>query len=149
MPILLELEPLQAAGSIRLGATRTEVRATMQAAPTSFQKSSDNPLVDAWHDGALQVFYSEADAVEFVEISLLPLIRPVFRGLAVLALPAEVVVAELDRLSPYDRSDPEVGYTFLFREWQLCLWRPALPTDAPEEARFFRTVGMGVAGYFP
>ena len=105
---------------------------------------------DAFHDSEFQVFYSgEQPIVEFIELSRGSTFRAIVDNLDVFATPALAVVAHLARKSPFDAADPEIPYAYLFREWQLSLWRPVVPeTDADEDGRYFSTIGIGRVGYY-
>ena len=59
------------------------------------------------------------------------------------------VVSRLEALAAYDRTDSELGYSFIFPELELALWRPVLPESPKDkEGHYFDSVGIGVKGYF-
>jgi hypothetical protein len=80
--------------------------------------------------------------------------------------PAEEIISWLTRETPYDDSDSESGYSFIFPQLELSLWRPSRPEDVEpieedaseadrayfweefERARYFATVGLGMPGYY-
>lgn len=138
-------------GPVRFGASRDAVRAAMGSTPVSFQKGmhAGDPLVDAWFENSLHVFYHRStDAVECIEIFRGGPVAITLHGHDLLATPASDLIPELDRIRPFDRDVSDPGYSFVFQDWQVSLWRPALPEDDEEDARFFAAAGAAVSGHF-
>jgi hypothetical protein len=131
--------------------SREEVRRAMSSPCESFCKGPHaRHVTDAFHDSAFQVFYGgETPTVEFIELSGPSGIRAVYNGISVFETPADVVVASLSEIAPYDQDHPELGYTYIFPDLDLSLWRPVLP-ESPDDSdwRVFRAIGIGVKGYY-
>nr|WP_257001218.1 hypothetical protein [Vibrio coralliilyticus] len=48
----------------------------------------------------------------------------------------------------YNHSDPELGYSYVFKELQLSFWRPTLPDVKEGEGLYFESVAIASEGYF-
>ncbi len=146
-----EITPLHRFGPVELGSSRSDARRTFEGAPDAYKKGPQGPSVDAWHQGTIQIFYAKGGRrVEYVEATRSDPrpFEPWFMDLPLFETPADEVIATLTKTAAYDHRHPEVGYSYVFHEWELALWRPAVPEDDPAAARFFATVGVGVAGYY-
>jgi hypothetical protein len=139
-----EVQPLVGVMPVRLGMLRSEVREVMRVPPHEYRKAPNVPA-DAFH-GGFHVFYGgEEPSVEYIELSRDCGFDAVFDGTNVFDVPADDLVSQLTRLTPFDPNDPELGYSFVFPRWELALWRPV---TLDVEGRYFSTVGIGVRGYF-
>ena len=148
------LEPLSGAGPIRFDLGYSDV-AELLGEP-------DQPLAKVWGGGAqragwaggvVAVHFSEPESlssIEYIEFSSSGGIRPLLYGMCPFELPADEVLAALAREGlAYDESDPELGYSYVYNEAEISLWRPVLPEDDDDDAgRFFATVGVGRRGYY-
>lgn len=146
-----DVEPLLGIGQARLGMSRDELRAAMKAVPITFQKGEgDRWGTDAFFENGFQVFYAgDEPRVEYIELSRHAGLSPFFDGIDVFATPAAELVMRLDQKCRYDRDDWELGYSYVFRNWELALWRPVVPEGPNDgEGRYFSTIGVGVRGYF-
>ena len=55
----------------------------------------------------------------------------------------------MKRFAEYDPDDPEVGYSYIYPDLDLSVWRSTMPEgQEDDEGRFFRSVGVGRAGYY-
>ena len=95
----------------------------------------------------MHVYYDHEDRAEYIEVSRMPGLRPTFHGIAVLEVDPAGAVAAVARHAPFDESDPELGYSYIFKPLDLSLWRPVNDENEPE-GRTFMTVGVGRAGYY-
>ncbi len=110
---------------------------------------ADDPLADAWFENSFQVFYQRStDTAEFIEVCRGGPVAVMFHGHDLLTTPASDLIPKLDHVTPFDRAITDPGFSFIFQEWQISLWRPARPEDDEEDARFFATAGAAVSGYF-
>jgi hypothetical protein len=146
MPVYT-LQTHQGVGPIQFGMRRAEVRGAMNLPVEAFHKTGDSPLVDAYFDSCLQVFYDEADTVEYIELSRNGPVRAIYNNLDVFATTAEQVVEHIAQHAAFDASDPELGYSYIFPDLDLCVWRPHLPEDGLE-GQYFATIGIGKPGYY-
>lgn len=150
-PFVYEAIPHGGIGPVKLGMTRTEVHRVMPGPREAFLKGPDaGHETDAFHDSGFQVFYAgNPPVVEFIELSRDSGFRALYGGLDVFATPADRVVAQVSADAPFDPAHFDLGYSYIFPDLDLSLWRPTLP-ESPEDAegREFSTIGIGVAGYF-
>ena len=72
--------------------------------------------------------------------------KPLFRGLGQFddpfEMPADELVAFITRLAAFDSSDFELGYSYIFPNLELSVWRP------DKEQPYFSTIGIGCRGYY-
>ena len=136
---------------VRLGMRREDVRRAMGENPVSFNKAgTSRHEVDAFHQNGFQVFYEgDEPRVEFVELSSGCGFDATYRGKSAFTTSAADLVEFIAQEVPFDESDPELAYTFIFPALELSLWRPAKPeTRDDPEGQFFMTIGVGVRGYY-
>lgn len=144
---VFDLLPHVGAGEIRLGMSRSEVRRLLGDPVMSYEKVPGTPLTDRYF-ADLQAAYDRQDRVEYIELNGPGDVDAVFHGRSLLFLPADEVLEWMSRFAQYDRAHPELGHSYIYPELDLSLWRPTVP-DSPEDedGRFFRSIGIGRAGY--
>lgn len=92
------------------------------------------------------MFYEgDEPTVAFIELSNGPNLRAVLFGLSVFTTPVPALISEMGRQAELDRTDPELGYSYMFPSLELAFWRPDNDDD---ETPYFATVGIGRAGYY-
>jgi hypothetical protein len=143
---VFEVEPLEGVGEIKLGMTRQEVLDLMKSVP---ETSGSRMQVESYLGGGLQVFYGKDDQVEFIELLRSTGISAKTKGIDVFGEPAKVVLSQIAEFSEYNQDDPEVGYSYVFPDLELSLWRPNIPENEEEEdGKYFSTIGIGIPGYY-
>ena len=148
-PVIYQLEPLVGIVPVRFGMSVQALEDAMPEPSAVFQKVVGGPEVHAYYQNALQVFLGAQRQVEFIELSRSDEVSAGYLGLDLLQTPAQEVIEHLSATAEYDRLAPEQGYTFTFHTLQLALWRPVIPTSKrSKDGRYFKTVGLGCAGYF-
>jgi hypothetical protein len=141
-----EVVPLEGIGEVRLGMNRKEVRKIMGENP---ETSGSRGQVDNYHQNGFQVFYTEEDTVEFIELLRESGFRATARGVNIFDTTAKEVLHLIARYSDYNQDDLELGYSYVFPDIELSLWRPSIPeSDDDEEGKYFSTVGIGTRGYY-
>jgi hypothetical protein len=141
------LDPLHGIGSIRLAMSREAVLAAFGPPSDSFHKTPKSRYpTDAWFGRDFQVFYEGEEAtVAFIELSNSANLEALLFGLPVFATTTPALISEIELRAELDRTDPELGYSYIFPSLELAFWRPY---NDNEEAPYFATVGIGVPGYF-
>jgi hypothetical protein len=122
-----DLSPHVGAGEIRLGMSRSEVRRVFGEPVTSYPKVPGAPLTDTYFGADLQVAYDSSDRVEYIELNGPGAVDAVFRGRSLLTLPAVDVLEWMRRFAEFDANDPELGYSYIYPDLDLSLWRPVMP----------------------
>jgi hypothetical protein len=146
-----DIKPLVGIGPVRLGMSCEEVRLVMGVEPNVFQKSQNSQqTADAFHNNGFQVFYTgEQPTVEYIELSRDCDFSVFIDGIDVFSMPANELIMNITQKSNFDQNDPELGYSYVFPEWELALWRPVVPeNDDENDGRYFSTIGIGIHGYF-
>ncbi|WP_449465478.1 hypothetical protein [Stenotrophomonas humi] len=139
-----EATPHKGIGPVLLGMTRDAVHLALGNSFTSFRKapSSAHPT-DAWHKAAFQVFYEGlAPTVEYIELSRDGDFSVNVMGRSVFDTPAAELISLIEAVTASDKSDPERGFSYVFPELDLSLWRPSLADQR------FATIGIGRPGYY-
>lgn len=141
------LDPLNGVGLVRLGMRRDAVLSAFGPPTASFYKTPNaRYLTDAWYGSDFQVFYEgDEPTVAFIELSNGPNLKAMLFGLPVFATPVPALISEVERHTELDRTDPELGYSYMFPNLELAFWRP---NNDDEETPYFATVGIGRAGYY-
>lgn len=132
--VTYDIEPHVGVGPIKLSMSHGEVRRLF---------GEPRAVIDGrefYFDGFF-IDFDSAGQVEFIELAESRHFRALFRGACLHELPAEEAVQLVSRYGEYDRNDPEPGYSYIFVDLQLSLWRGT--TD-----RRFEAVGVAVDGYF-
>ena len=141
-----EVKPLEGIGEVKLGMDRQKVRSLMGENP---ETSGVRDHVDNYHNGGFQVFFDDNDKVEFIELLRESGFSATAKGMDLFTNSAKEVLAMVARYSDYNQDDLEVGYSYVFHDLELSLWRPNVPeTDEDEDGKYFSTVGIGVSGYY-
>lgn len=143
-----EVAPHQGVAPVLLGMNRKDAHACMPSVRQSFRKTSAGPWFDAWHESSFQAFYSMDDTVEYIELSRGGLVA-ILDGLSVLETPAAELIHQLEQRTAVDRSDPELGYSYIFPEFDMAFWRQSIPESASDpKGQLFDTIGVGVSGNY-
>jgi len=128
--------------------SRQEVQEVFDLPAYTFFKLGE--LVDAFFGNSFQVFYDASEQhAEYIEVSKSAEFTVLYKGINVFTLPADELISLIANDSPFDPTDPELGYSYVFPDLELACWRPILPEGLDDnEGRFFATVGIGTKGYF-
>jgi hypothetical protein len=135
-----EIVPYAGIGPLRFGATRAEVRETLQVPVETFQKTpSSEALTDAFDDLGIHVYYDSADRCEAVELGGAHA-APSFEHRMLLRMPREEArswLVERDpelRVSLADLTSPTFGF--------------ALYTESSEPEARVKSVFVFRRGYY-
>jgi hypothetical protein len=123
--------------------TQEQSRIVMVAEPLNYEKvSGSGVFVDAYYNSTFQVFFSPSDAtVDFIELSRAPEHTVRLGGIDIFATAADSLLTRISRASGQEARSKDGGYSYVFDELSLTLWRPVLPEDE-DEGQFFETVGI-------
>lgn len=140
-----QILPHKGVGPIKLGMTREEVHAIFG------EPQFSHGLREQFLDGFM-VDFSEENRVEFIELAKSQQFRAILEGKCLHEIPAHEVIRHVSKYGEYDRNDPELGYSYVFVDLQLSLWRGVIPTanQEPDDSvgRYFEAVGIAEDGYF-
>ncbi|MEZ9345216.1 hypothetical protein AB4165_21920, partial [Vibrio cyclitrophicus] len=96
----------------------------------------------------LMVDFDNEGRVEFIEAAVSELFSTTLLGFDVHRALATNVLERIQLEGNYDHSDPELGYSYVFKELQLSFWRPTLPDLEEGEGLYFQSVAIASEGYF-
>jgi hypothetical protein len=142
--------PLHGVDPVRLGMSREAVCAAFGPPSNSFYKTPDSRYpTDAWFENEFQVFYEgDEPTVAYIELSSGANVEAVLFGLPVFATSIPALISEIELRAELDKTDPELGYSYVFPSLELAFWRPYMEDEeAPYFATVGITVGIGVPGY--
>jgi hypothetical protein len=156
-------------GPFKLGMSELEVQETFKRYANF--RGTDNPNNPSYLEQLFTNFeYDSNNKVIFIEIS-----NPyddfdivcLFDGIDVFRTKADELVKEIDKKTKYARDDEaQMGFSYIFKEIQLSLWRPSVMTDdilnspefllefSPENQElekrhfYFTTVAIAAPGYY-
>lgn len=131
---------------VSLGMTRDESREAMgaQSMPSALRGEKD-----LYYDNAFQVFFDSEDRVEYIELSRNSIFTAFYKGINVHETEVDALLDIVEEDADFDENNPELGYSFIFPELELSVWRPIIPEDETvEEGRCFSTIGIGINGYY-
>lgn len=141
--------PRRGIASLVFGMSLPEVKDILgePSAPPRLAFGSAGVLVVHWCKNVLALDF--APDLSCVEISRGEGFDPEIDGVHVLRSEVDLVIEALRvRGWDYDRHDPEPGYSFVYPQLDIALWRPVISHDSTEEGRFFSTFAIGREGYF-
>ncbi|NWJ48967.1 MAG: hypothetical protein HXX08_24160 [Chloroflexi bacterium] len=169
--IKYELIPSVGIGPVRFGMTHQEVYEAMGTKPSTTLprgKAVGEEERSSFHlHNCFAVHYStENSTVEFIEVSSDCDIDVFYKDIDFFNTEVEELLVLLTKETPYDEDDPELGYSFIFPELELSLYRPHGPEDieplteesSEEDIKYYEgelkrlkyieSVGLGITGYY-
>ncbi|MCB0153961.1 MAG: hypothetical protein KDF65_04125 [Anaerolineae bacterium] len=144
------VEPLKGINPILFGMTREESRSAVGTTPFTFRKNAfaSTTDTDAYFDHCFQVFFDKEYQVDFIELSTNDSFKVVYKGIDIFNTEAARLIESISKDADYEKRDPELGYSYIFPELELSLWRPVVPENQNDlEGRYFSTVGIGRRGF--
>lgn len=137
-----EIEPNVGVGPIKLGMPKNEV-INLLGKP-EFENNDRTAYLSGF-----MIDFDESNHVEFIELSKSDLFEASYKGINLHNVTALQAVEHVCKFDSYDTSDPELGYSYIFKELQLSLWRNTLPEkDLDEDGKHFESVAIGVSNYY-
>jgi hypothetical protein len=104
---------------------------------------------DTFLDASFQITFDGNNCVEFIELANSASFSVTYNAWDIFGTPADELVIQISATTAYDEDDPELGYSYVFPELDLSLWRPTIPGDEGEpDGQYFASVGIGRPGYF-
>jgi hypothetical protein len=146
-----DVTPHVGIGPVQLGMAREAVHGVMPGKYSSFRKAPDDKYeTDAFLDSGFQVFYGgDSPIVEYIELSRDCGFWALYKGIDVFGSPANEMVTFVCGDAPFDPANPEIGFSYIFPDLEMSLWRPYVPESPDEEeGREFSTIGVDVKGYY-
>ena len=136
-----DVVPLRRIGPIRLGMQRDQVLSLLKMKPIIID------LTRYLYGDGVELEYSDEGKVIFIQLSSIGALRPYYRGKDVFHTAATDLVDFVSQDAAYDRDHWELGYTFVFPDLELCLWRSVIPESEDDpEGRYFETIGIARKG---
>lgn len=140
-----QIQPGVGVGPVKLGMTRQEVHDAFGEPESSYDE----------REGFLGGFFVDFDRtgrVEFIELANSVQFEALFEGKCLHQIPANEAVRLVSRFDKHDETNREIGYSYIFLDLQLSLWRGTMPQqdqeDDDNDGRFFEAVGVAIPGYF-
>ncbi|GKU77079.1 hypothetical protein [Paenibacillus sp. L3-i20] len=125
------ITPNVGVGPIKIGMCKSEVDAIVKL--NSKERRTDRMHSPSLFNCVFAHFeYDSEDRLSFIALEnnyTEDGIVCLYNGIDVFRTKADELVAKLDKLSPYDRNNPELGYSYIFNELNICLWRPSVITE--------------------
>ena len=134
------IEPLLGIGLVKFGMSREEVAYTVPKIYRTFR-----------------IFYDEANKVEYIELAGYKSedFMAIYNGINIFETKADAIIEEISKKVPYDKTCPEISYTYIFPDLELSFWMAIIPSkdddkdsDDYNDSLYFQTVGIGIRGYY-
>jgi len=139
----LNIKPHVGVGKIRLGMNKIEVNQLL-GEPLSYEED-----IEYYFNNFLQISYDEKNEVEFIEIFSSINFDVEYNGIQIFNSTAKEVIEKICEFQKYDENDPELGYSYIFKNIDLSLYRSVVPeNDEDKEGKYFSTIGIGIKGYW-
>ncbi|WP_134687566.1 hypothetical protein [Brevibacillus migulae] len=159
------VEPKKGIGPIHLGMSKEEVDNCLAEYDTKYYDSFRDKN---FFKNTYKVEYDSEGKVIFIEVSSYEgngKFSCTIMNMDIFETKVDDLVESIDKISPYDRNDWELGYTYHFPELQLCFWRPNILTEQDMledwfkelnednkeyemQSLYFSTVAIAVEGYW-
>lgn len=137
----LIIEPRVGIGTIKLGMSKNEVEDCFKSYTIQYNKSERDP------DYFQYAFVVEYDSSE--EVNLIGVIfhakdefNCLFKGIDVFNTKAEELVETIDKISPYDRNHPDIGWMYTFPKLGLSLWRSRIFNEEDTKEEWFKEMDV-------
>ncbi len=137
-----EIIPKNGVGPIKLGMSRADVESCFGI------PEFDNGTRIGYMSGYFIDFDAENN-VEFIELSNSDEFKITYSGVDLHNVDAMGVISLIEGDDNYDRSDPEIGYSYVFKRIGLSLWRGTIPEGVEDtDGKYFEAIGVAIEGYF-
>ncbi|KGE20788.1 hypothetical protein [Paenibacillus wynnii] len=126
--IVMKVEPGKSIGNLSIGMSKLNVeKLTKKSSPIYFR-----------------VDYDSNDQVQYIQLAsgIKDLYICEYRNIDLFNTKVKDLVTILDKISPYDRNDSELGYSYVFSEIGLSLWRPRNITEEDFEEEWFKEMSL-------
>ncbi|MGR5448080.1 hypothetical protein ACPV47_24575 [Vibrio jasicida] len=138
---IFEIQLGNSIGPVRLGMTEADVSNVIGA--PDFIHGHRHHFLDG-----LMVDFDNEGKVEFIEAAASEVFSTTLFGFDLHRTLATNVLERIQLEGNYDHSDPELGYSYIFKELHLSFWRPTLPDVEEGEGLYFQSVAIASEGYF-
>jgi uncharacterized protein YkuJ len=154
-------------GHIRFGFTRQEVKQAFGTEPEAvLPRDSEGHEKQAFYfEGTFTMEYSDKDStVEWIAVSRNGPFKVTYNEIDLFALEVEELVNLISKETPFDKNNPLLGYSYIFPELEMALWRPSMPKDFEgdeelegskvwfeedlKKSKFSETISLGIKGYY-
>lgn len=137
-----EIIPHEGVGPVKFGMKAHEVEAVM-GKPEDIQDNRHYYL------SGFMVDFNTSGKVEFIELADSPKFQAKYHGRNLHKLKSDEALNYVSQFDTFDTDDPELGYSYIFKNLQLSLWRGTLPEDEfDEDGAYFEAVGIASDNYF-
>jgi len=137
-----EIIPHKGVGPVKFGMEVHEVEAVIGKPKYTHANRYD-------YLSGFMVDFDESGKVAFLELANSPKFQATYRGANLHSMKADDAIKFMSQFDTYDANNPEIGYSYLFKNLQLSLWRGTMPeNDFDEDGIYFEAVGIGADNYF-
>jgi hypothetical protein len=119
--------PGESIGMIKLGMEKGEVEQLLKGTDLFYK-----------------IEYNDKNLVSMIEAAPVGDVVYTFQNLDLFHIKAEELVDTLDKLTPYDRDNPELGYSYTFPVIGLAFWRPVVLTEQDTQEEWFKELPLDI-----
>ncbi|WP_026475766.1 hypothetical protein [Alkaliphilus transvaalensis] len=137
----LIIEPKQGIGTISLGMSPSEVE---QCIKDYSNKYLELGFDQKFFKHVFQIDYSSENKVNFIQIisDIKNIFNCVFKDIDIFNTKAEILIKQIEQISPYDSNHWELGYTYAFPKLGLYLWRPSIFKEADKNEDWYKALSL-------
>lgn len=137
-----KIEPHVGVGPIKLGMTKAQVESVI--GNSRFESNNRAEFVSGFF-----INFDTEGKVEFIELANSDEFEALYKGVNLHKLKANDALSIVLKEDSYDASDPELGYSYIFKKLQMSLWRGIVPEDESDiDGQYFEAVGIGRENYY-
>ena len=137
-----EIVPGAGVGPIKIGMTKAEVHGVFGL--PEFESGNRFGYL-----GGFFIDFDDRGQVEFIELAQSEIFAATYLGHDLHRIEAESAIGFVAAHAALDNNHPEPGYSYIFPELQMSLWRSVKPDDDSDlDGRHFEAIGIGCDEYF-
>ncbi|MBH5320709.1 hypothetical protein I6N90_23215 [Paenibacillus sp. GSMTC-2017] len=131
------MEPLLITANVGIGPFKLGMRIEevykIEDYPAIDNSNEFNSVSGYFQEQFIKLEFDSNGSLRFIEIS-----KPdptdaqvcLFNGMDIFRTKVDDLIPKIDKITPYDRNDFELGCSYIFRELNICFWRPTIITEA-------------------
>ncbi|MEJ3718407.1 hypothetical protein WGM54_10355 [Paenibacillus polymyxa] len=137
----LIIEPKIGIGMIKLGMSKSEVEHCIRSYSNQYDKLDKDPN---YFHYVFTIEYDSLGKVNFIEVAshAKEQFNCLFKEIDIFNTKADELVKLIDKISPYERNHPEIGWTYSFPELGLSLWRSRIFNEEDTKEEWFKEMDV-------
>lgn len=133
----LIFKPHIGVGIIKFGMTKDEVRECIEYYEDNYYRKEHGRN---YFKDIFRVEYDDNNKVNFIEVPYIAksIFLCTYNEIDLFNTKVIDLISSLKKIANYDKSDPELGYSYNFTKLGMILWRPSILTEEDIEKEWFK-----------